>query len=159
VTTRGVSGLETVLSGVFIEGDWDTSAKGLENRHIGLGEPPLALGAGKGVRITLAAAPGVSLGDNTPILFKGIEVGRIGAPALDASLGAARAEAFIFSPYDALVTENSRFWDTSGFTFSIGANGAELDFSSLASLIAGGLGTKAAHVRACSIRPMAMPCA
>ncbi len=139
VTTRGVTGLETVLSGVFIEGDWDRAPDGLSRNHIGLTQPPLAVGEGEGVRIVLTAAPGVSLGDNTPILFKGIEVGRIGPPELDENGSAARAEAFIAAPYDALVTDSSRFWDTSGFTFSLGANGAEIDFSSLASLIAGGV--------------------
>ncbi len=139
VTTRGVSGLETVLGGVFIEGDWDTSADGLATRHTGLAQPPLAAGADGGIRILLEAAPGVSLGDDTPILFKGIEVGRIGAPELDETGSAARAEAIIFAPYDSLVTESSRFWDMSGFTFSLGANGAEIDFTSLASLIAGGV--------------------
>ena len=139
VTTRGVSGLETVLSGVFIEGEWDAAPDGLVSRHKGLSKRPLAAGDGEGVRIRLTAAPGVFLGDDTPILFKGIEVGRIGPPELDGTGTAAQAEAVIFAPYDRLITENTKFWDTSGFTFSLGANGAELNFTSIASLISGGV--------------------
>ncbi|MEM9970875.1 MAG: MlaD family protein [Pseudomonadota bacterium] len=139
VTTRGVTGLETVLSGVFIEGDWDTDAGGLATDHTGLAARPLASGGEGGLRFTLNATPGTALGDGTPILFKGIEVGRVGAPELDAAGTTARAEAIIFAPYDDLVTANSRFWDTSGFTFSLGAGGAEIDFTSIASLIGGGV--------------------
>ena len=48
-------------------------------------------------------------------------------------------DAFIESPYDRRITTSTRFWDTSGFSVSLGANGVSLDVSSLASLIEGGI--------------------
>ena len=139
VTTQGVSGLETVLSGVFIEASWDSEPGGLVSEHQGLDSAPL-LGSGQsGLSITLTAGPGVLLTGSTPILHKGVEVGRIGPPELSPDGTVARAEAIVFAPYDGLVTSNTRFWDTSGFSFSLGANGAELNFSSIATLIAGGV--------------------
>ncbi|MCG6885186.1 MAG: MlaD family protein [Silicimonas sp.] len=139
VTTQGVSGLETVLSGVYIEASWDTTAGGLVSEHRGQKAAPLLSDGQAGTSITLTAGPGVQLTGNTPILHKGVEVGRIGSPELSQAGNIARAEAVIFSPYDRLVTSNTRFWDTSGFSFSLGANGAELNFSSIATLIAGGV--------------------
>lgn len=41
VTTRGVSGLDTVLSGVFIEGDWDSTIGNAQFAFDGLETAPL----------------------------------------------------------------------------------------------------------------------
>ncbi|MBT8458570.1 MAG: MCE family protein, partial [Boseongicola sp.] len=139
VTARGVTGLDTVLSGVYIEGTWDSTPGGLASRHVALAEPPLAAAGQLGLRIVLNASPGAALSEGAPILYKGIEVGRIGKPGLSEDGVNARASAIIFEPYDRIVTSATRFWDTSGFTFSLGAGGAELDFTSLASLIGGGV--------------------
>ena len=139
VTTQGVSGLETVLSGVFIEATWDTEPDGLIAEHEGLDRPPLFRAGQQGLTIRIIAGRDVQLVSGTPILHMGVEVGRIGEPELTPDGNVARAEAVIFSPYDRLVSSNTRFWDTSGFSFSLGAAGAELNFSSLATLIAGGV--------------------
>lgn len=139
VTTQGVSGLDTVLSGVFIEASWDRTPDGLVTTHRGTESAPLLRSGQSGLSLRLTAGPGVQLTGGAPILHKGVEVGRIGPPELTADGTVARSEAIVFAPYDRLVSSNTRFWDTSGFTFSLGANGAELDFSSIATLIAGGV--------------------
>jgi paraquat-inducible protein B len=139
VTARGVTGLDTVLSGVYIEGAWDGEPDGLVVRHEALGDPPLAAGGQAGLRIMLNASPGAALSEGAPILYKGIEVGRIGKPGLSDDGVNAQANAIVFEPYGKIITTATRFWDTSGFTFSIGTGGAELDFTSLASLIGGGV--------------------
>ena len=139
VTARGVTGLDTVLSGVYIEGAWDGEPDGLVVRHEALGDPPLAAGGQAGLRIMLNASPGAALSEGAPILYKGIEVGCIGKPGLSDDGVNAQANAIVFEPYGKIITTATRFWDTSGFTFSIGTGGAELDFTSLASLIGGGV--------------------
>ncbi|MEM9843943.1 MAG: MlaD family protein [Pseudomonadota bacterium] len=139
VSAQGVSGLDTVLSGVFIEASWDTDAKGLETEHLAVDRAPLLRRGQEGLVIRMTAGPGVQLTGGNPILFKGVVVGRIAPPQLTADGTLAQSEAIIFAPYDRLVSSNTRFWDTSGFTFSLGANGAALDFSSLATLISGGV--------------------
>lgn len=139
VTAQGVSGLDTVLSGVFIEASWDSEAKGLQDEHVAADRAPLLRRGQSGLVIRMTAGQGVQLTGGTPILHKGVEVGRIAPPELTPDGRLARSQAIIFAPYDRLVSSNTRFWDTSGFSFSLGANGAELDFSSLATLIAGGV--------------------
>jgi paraquat-inducible protein B len=134
-----VTGLDTVLSGVYIEGAWDGEPDGLVVRHEALGDPPLVAGGQVGLRVVLNASPGAALSEGAPILYKGIEVGRIGKPGLSDDGVNAQANAIVFEPYDKIITTATRFWDTSGFTFSIGTGGAELDFTSIASLIGGGV--------------------
>jgi paraquat-inducible protein B len=139
LTSQGVSGLDTVLSGVFIEGSWDSAIGAPRDTFKGLETAPLFRPGKEGLQIALRSAPGGGLSENAPILFRGIEVGRVGPARISREGNFAIAEAIIYNPHGRLVTASTRFWDTSGFSVSIGPGGAEVDFSSLASLVAGGV--------------------
>ncbi|WP_147107340.1 intermembrane transport protein PqiB [Tateyamaria sp. syn59] len=139
VTTSGVSGLETVLSGVYIEGTWDTVPGGLASLHEANDRAPLITTFKRGTVIELRSTRAAGLSANTPILFKGIEVGRLGEPTISVNGQWVSAPAILYEPHDQLVTTATRFWDTSGFSLSVGPSGASLDFSSVASLISGGI--------------------
>ena len=139
VSTRGISGLSTVLSGVYIEGNWDAEVGAYVPRFEGLVSAPLDSQGLGGLRIELRTTRQGGLTDNTPILYKGIEVGRVGRAEISPNGVAVTAPAVIYPPHDKLVNSATRFWDISGFRFSIGAAGAELDFGTLASLVTGGL--------------------
>lgn len=138
VTTQGVSGLDTVLSGVYLQGNWDERIGEAETTFQGLPDPPLLVGGEQGLSIVLRSSDG-SLSGNTPILYKGVQVGRVGTANVSSDGFSVEAVAVVYSPYDNLVTSQTRFWDTSGFSLSIGTSGAAVDFESLASLIAGGI--------------------
>lgn len=139
VSARGVSGLDTVLSGVFIEGSWDNTIGPEASRFEGMDRPPLVRTGQQGISIMLRSSDVKGLSDGTPILYRGIEVGRIDNLRLADDGVSVVANAFIRSPEDRLVTTATRFWDTSGFTFTFGTQGAQLDFSSLATLLGGGV--------------------
>lgn len=139
LTAQGVSGLDTVLSGVFIEGSWDGEIGPPRDSFRGFATPPLYRPGEEGLQIALRSIPGGSLTDNTPILYRGIEVGRVGTARISERGNFAIAEAIIYDPHGRLITPSTRFWDTSGFSLSIGPAGAQVDFSSLASLVGGGL--------------------
>ncbi len=139
VSARGVSGLDTVLSGVYIEGSWDSTVGQPADRFAGLARPPLIRSGQQGIAITLRSASNEGLSEGTPILYRGIDVGRIANLRLSDDGISVIADAFIRAPEDRLVTTATRFWDTSGFSFSFGAQGAQLDVSSLASVLGGGV--------------------
>ncbi len=139
VTTSGVTGLDTVLSGVYIQGSWDAEPGGLVRSFVGRADAPLLTGDRNGARFELRTSGKGGLTENTPIVFKGIEVGRIGSANISRDGRWVFADAVIYAPHDRLVTTETRFWDASGFSFNVGPSGAQLDFSSLASLISGGV--------------------
>lgn len=139
LTPQGVTGLDTVISGVFIEGSWDGTPGQQRDAFRGLPQAPLFRPGQDGLQIALRTVPGGAINENAPILFRGIEVGRIGPARISQFGNFAIAEAIIFEPYTNLITNSTRFWDASGFTVSFGPGGAEVDFSSLASLVAGGV--------------------
>ncbi|MEM9637666.1 MAG: MlaD family protein [Pseudomonadota bacterium] len=139
LSVQGVSGLDTVLSGIFIEGSWDSQVGPIRTRFKGLESAPLFRPGKDGLQLALRTTPGGSLTDNAPILFRGIEVGRVGPARISREGSFAIAEAIIYEPHGRLITRATRFWDTSGFSVSLGPAGAEVDFSSIASLVGGGL--------------------
>jgi len=87
----------------------------------------------------LRATANGQLTENAPIFYKGIEVGRVGKARISPANNFAIAEAIIYEPHGRLINNSTRFWDVSGFSVNIGVAGAEIDFTSLATLISGGL--------------------
>ncbi|MEL6682073.1 MAG: MlaD family protein [Pseudomonadota bacterium] len=139
VTVRGITGLETVLSGVYIEGNWDTDADVQQFTFTGLDQPVLTRAGQRGTRIVLRANDGGSVTTGAPVLHKGLQVGYLEEPELSFDGTQVVVTAFIESPYDRRITSSTRFWDTSGFSVSLGTGGVSLDVNSLASLIEGGI--------------------
>ncbi len=139
VSARGISGLSTVLSGVYIEGAWDEAIGTAQLSFLGVETPPLVQPGRAGKRITLRTSDGRMLSDGAPVFFHGIEVGRLERPRLTVSGDSILADAFIEAPHDRRLTTATRFWDTSGFAVSFGPSGLTLDVESLASLVAGGV--------------------
>jgi paraquat-inducible protein B len=137
ITAQRITGLQTVLSGVYIEGFWDNQPGLPVERWQGLDAAPLAAGR-EGLRFTLRATDG-SLTSTMPLLYQGVTVGEVAAPVIGEDGVSVSAEAVVFAPYDRLVTEATTFWDASGFDITLGAAGADVDFDSLSSLLVGGL--------------------
>ena len=139
VSARGITGLSTVLSGVYIEGSWDdVPGPPLENWQ-GATQAPLIRADQNGLEIAFRTVANGQLTDNAPILYKGIEVGRVGRARIAPRGNFAIVEALIFEEHRGLINASTRFWDTSGFSVTIGPAGAEIDFSSLATLLGGGV--------------------
>lgn len=139
VTAQGITGLSTVLSGVYIEGSWDNEIGSSETNFQGASQAPLIRPGRSGLQIALRTTGAGQLTDNAPILFRGIEVGQVGKAQISPTGGFGIVEALIYDEYRGLINSSTRFWDTSGFTVSVGPSGAEIDFSSLASLVGGGI--------------------
>ncbi|WP_106743936.1 intermembrane transport protein PqiB [Yoonia maritima] len=139
VSVRGITGLDTVLSGVYIQGNWDTEADVAQEEFFGLEAPVLTLAGQRGTRVVLRTTEGSTVSAGSPVLHKGIEVGYLEKPELNYDGTEVVVSAFIESPYDRRITTSTRFWDTSGFSVSFGTGGVSLDVNSLASLIEGGV--------------------
>ncbi|RJE80970.1 intermembrane transport protein PqiB [Paracoccus sp. JM45] len=139
VSAQGVTRLDTVLSGAFIEGYWDADVQQTATEFTGLQRPPLVRGdqAGTWVKLSMPSADGMSEG--APVLFRGVEVGRVENIRLSEEDDSVLADAFIEAPHNARLTTASVFWDTSGFSLSLGAQGISFNVNSLSSVLQGGV--------------------
>lgn len=139
VSAQGISGLNTVLSGVYIQGQWDSESGIATTEFKGLDRAPLSDPSLGGTVIELRARDGNSIIAGAPILYKGIPVGKVEAPELAENGEAVVIRGVIDAPHDRIITTNTRFWDISGVSVSLGPGGVSLDFSSVASLVQGGI--------------------
>ena len=134
----GVSGLTTILSGAYIE-----MTAGIEEEErfdfVGLENPPVTPFGKPGLRITLDSdnESGLDIGD--PIIFRGIEVGRVEYQFFNIEERIVYYDAFIESPYDKLVTTNTRFWKIKGVEVKLSADGVKVNTGTLETLIGGGV--------------------
>ncbi len=139
VTTSGISRLDTVLTGTFIEGDWTAAPAGPRpDLFLGMDRPPLIRSGDQGTWIVLSSPDAGGLSDGAPVLFRGLDVGRMENLRLSADDESVLVDVFIEAPYDARLTTATSFWDVSGFSVSLGTQGLALDVNSVATLLQGG---------------------
>jgi len=137
VTASGVSGLGTLVSGAYIgvkpgTGEPATEFKGSE-------EPPVLQVTVPGTKYTLHSDKRGSIGSNSPIYYRGIQVGEVLGSSLNTEANEVVIFAFVRAPYDAMVKPQTRFWNAGGVDVSLGAEGLKVRTESVLTLLVGGI--------------------
>lgn len=132
-----VSGLGTLLAGTYIGVDLSTGGEP-QREFDGLETPPIVTSAEPGKTFRLRAETLGSLSEGSPVLYRGIEVGRVVNYALRDPDGV-ELQVFVKSPYDKRVGEDTRFWNLSGVSMTFDTDGLRLQTGSLASVLVGGI--------------------
>ncbi len=138
VGTSGISGLNTLVSGAYIEmypGEGET-----QRDFVGLEDPPLLQPDTPGRAFTLTEDELGAIGPGTPVNYRGVQVGQVEGYALDANGRHVNVYAFVRAPYDALVHDDTRFWDASAIDVSAGPQGVRVRLNSLQQLVTGAIG-------------------
>ncbi|HYZ34180.1 MAG TPA: MlaD family protein [Crenalkalicoccus sp.] len=140
LTLRAISGLETLVSGPYIELD-PGGAGGRPQRHfIALEEPPAVRSGVPGRTVRLRAERLGTLGTGSPVLFRDAEVGEVlGYELPKDGRGPVIVSAFIRAPQDALIGPETRFWSASGVQLNFGPQGIGLQIESVRALFTGGI--------------------
>jgi paraquat-inducible protein B len=137
INLSGVSGLNTLLSGNYIEFQAGKSEEE-ERNFTGLDDPPFIPGQ-HGRSFILKADTLGSLGVGAPIYYRQLSVGQVGSYNLAADGKSVEIHVFVNAPYDKFVTRETRFWNASGIDVSVGADGVNVRTESIVSLLAGGV--------------------
>lgn len=138
VDTGGISGLGTLVSGVYIAVDVGKSEEP-RREFVGLETAPAVTSDSVGTSFVLRSAGLGSLGIGSPVYYRRIQVGRVGAYELNEDGRGVTLQVFIDAPYDRFITADTRFWNASGVDLSLGAGGLKVNTESLASVLAGGV--------------------
>ncbi len=138
IGAEGVSGLDTLLSGAFIEidpgegGEPQVKFKGLEEPQIyQLGNP--------GKTFILKAKKLGSISRGSSVKYRGITVGSVTTYKLSDDHSYVEVEIFIEAPHDKYITQYTRFWNISGISIELDAKGFDFDMESISSLVVGGI--------------------
>lgn len=138
VDTGGISGLGTLVSGVYIAVDVGKSQE-QRTEFTGLETAPAVTSDSVGTSFVLRSNSLGSLGVGSPVYYRRIQVGRVGAYKLNEDGNGVTLQVFVDAPYDRFVTADTRFWNASGVDLSLGAGGLKVNTESLASVLAGGV--------------------
>ena len=137
IGAAGISGIETLLSGVYIALDPGTTGRA-QTHYKGMNDAPMVTRGTAGKRFLLKAADIGSLYVGAPVYFHHLKAGRLVSYQMssDKSLD---IRIFIDAPYDQLVHPTTRFWNASGVDLSLTAAGLKVETQALATIVAGGI--------------------
>lgn len=133
-----ITGLGTVLTGPEIQvlpGKGEARAR----EFAGLDSAPVALES-EGLKLILRAERPRSIRPNTPVQYRGVEVGVVQKLELGPNSTSADVHVLIFERYAGLVRQGSAFWNTSGVSVKGGLlKGIEVEIESLRAIATGGI--------------------
>ncbi len=139
LTTTEISGLSTLLSGSYIEVDWDgLEGEGIEE-YVGLTEPPLTQRGEPGLRLSLSADEAGYIYVGSPVFYRQIEVGRVERRTISPDATQVMFDIFIEAPHHLSVYPETRFFGVSGVEGSVGPEGANVRMESISAFLTGGL--------------------
>lgn len=137
LSTRGISGLGTLLSGTYIELEPGEGAP--QSLFVGLEAPPVLQGDVAGKRVTLLTPRLGSIERGSPLLYQGINAGEVLGYEMAGDARSVLVHAFVKAPYDEVLRSNTRFWMASGIDMSVGPDGLRVKTESVQSLLFGGI--------------------
>ena len=137
--TGNISGLETLVSGAYIEVDPGMPGGNPEKHFTGLEEPPGTRSDEPGHTYVLKAKVLGSLAPGAPVFYRDVSVGEMLSYDLGDGLGPVTIKFFVRAPFDKFVHENSHFWNASGISVNLGAQGLHVELESLQALLSGGI--------------------
>jgi paraquat-inducible protein B len=134
ISTKGISGLTTILSGIYIElapGD----SKKAQDYFTALENPPITPAGTPGLHITLSGQDDTAYSVGDTVVYKGLTVGRFEDVYFNVEQKRVHYNVFIKAPYHQLITKNTRFWNVSGLRIDLSANGINVETGSIQSLM------------------------
>lgn len=145
ISTNGISGLSTLLSGIYIAVDPGKGEKEPPDLYEGLESAPLIHSDFEGSTFHLVAENLGGLDIGSPIFYRQIEVGEVSHYSLDKSGHSVSLTVFIKAPYDRLVRSNTQFWNVTGMDIQYTPKGVTARFESIEALLSGGIAFETPH--------------
>ena len=147
-----ITGLGTVLTGPEIHA-LPGKGEARVREFVGLDSAPVALDA-EGLKIILRAERPRSIRPNTPVQYRGVEVGVVQKLELGPNSTSADVHVLIFQRYAGLVRQGSAFWNTSGVNVKGGLlKGIEVEIESLRAIATGGIEFATPSEKAPRVKP------
>ncbi len=139
LSAGSLTGIETLVSGAYIEVD-PGEAGGKKQRHFtALPEPPGRQSDEPGQVFVLKAKRLGSLSTGSPVYYRDVEVGEVLSHDLGEGLGPVTLRVFVREPYDKFVHTQTQFWNASGLSVAMGAEGLRIEVQSIQTLLSGGI--------------------
>lgn len=134
-----ISGLETLVSGSFVSILPPETAGKAKREFAGQEDPPILSAHVPGQTFLLKSRRIGSITVGSPIFYRDLNVGEVLGWDTGDMANNVTIHAFVRAPYDNYVRDETRFWDASGLSISLGATGIDVKMESLRALLFGGV--------------------
>jgi paraquat-inducible protein B len=134
-----ISGFSTLLSGSYIGLLPGDAAAKSERNFVGREEPPLLDSDVPGRTFLLKSDELGSVNLGSPVFYRGLSVGQVLGWDIGDMAKSVTIHAFVRSPFDSYVHDQTRFWNASGVSVKLGGAGVEMQVESLRALLLGGV--------------------
>lgn len=140
VGTGGISGLDTLISGTYIQ----MYSKGREpgpitTDFIGLESPYIDRNSDKGYRYQLSAPDSRNLHPGSPVYYRKIRVGEIEDVHIAKDGSRVDFTAFVEHPFTDYISEETQFWLMSNINFTFSHSGFNLDMAPIGRILNAGI--------------------
>ena len=139
ISSGSLAGIETLVSGSYIEMDPGGRDGERTTEFTGLEQPPGVRTGEPGRTFTVKAQRIGSLGPGAPVFYRDITVGEVLGYDIGDGTGPVDVQLFIRAPYDAFVRHGTHFWNASGLSVQIGGEGVHVEVASLQAVLSGGV--------------------
>jgi paraquat-inducible protein B len=143
ISHTGISGLSTLISGVYIEFSpasvYEDDVNELAFEFIALNDPPVTPPGTPGLHLTLNSNDQFAYSKGDPIIYKGLTVGQFEHIYFNFDERIVYYNAFIKAPYHQLVTTNTKFWDVSGLRMDLTADGLSIQTGNIETMLTNGV--------------------
>jgi paraquat-inducible protein B len=134
-----ISGLETLLSGGYIELLPGVPPGAPAHDFKGIEDPPVLQSDETGTPFLLHAPRIGSISLGSPVFYRDLEVGEVLGWDIADMADSITIHAFVRAPFDRYVHDGSLFWNASGASLQLGPKGVQLQLESLRALVLGGV--------------------
>ncbi len=139
LSSGSLAGIETLVSGSYIEMDPGGRDGEAKTNFVGLEQPPGVRSGEPGRTFVLKADRIGSLGPGAPVFYRDVTVGEVLGYDLGGGVGPVTIRVFVRAPFDGFVRAGSVFWNASGLSVQIGADGVRVELASLQAVLNGGV--------------------
>ena len=134
-----ISGLETLVTGAYIEIDPGAPGGNRQVKFTGLEDPPGIRSDEPGHTFVLQADELGSLGPGSPVFYRDVTVGEVLSYDLTRGQNPIAVNVFVRAPFDSYIRPQTRFWNASGVSLNTGPQGLHLELESIQAVISGGI--------------------
>lgn len=139
LTAGSLTGLETIVSGAYIEVDPGPPGGKSQRQFEALADPPGRRSDEPGHVYALRAGRLGSLSVGARLYNRDVEVGEVLSYELRSDPDHVALRVFVRDPFDRLVHEHTRFWNVSGVAIAMSPTGLHVELESLQSVFSGGI--------------------
>jgi paraquat-inducible protein B len=139
VSLNGITGLETAVSGVYVECVPSKGGRLTDTfRGVSLAKAEFLQDEERNFEIVVTT-PQTNISVGAPVSYRGLVVGKVERKILAPDGRGIGLGVIIHKPFDRLVRDNSKFWDSGGVKASLGFFSIKVQSASLEALAHGGI--------------------